>query len=164
MVVIVFGLPGSGKSYFASKLAKKIKADYVNSDRLRKEMFKKRTYSEEEKEAVYLKMLDTMKEAVDQNRNVILDATFHTKETRQPFMKEMKTKGGIYFIEITTSENITRERLKRKRRYSEADFKVYKIISIENEPLKKPHLVLQSTNSNIKEMLGKAVNYLENKK
>ncbi len=164
MVVIVFGLPGSGKSYFASRLAKKIKADYVNSDRIRKEMFKKRTYSEEEKEAVYHKMLELMKEAVDQNRNVILDATFHAKETRQPFMKEMETKGGIYFIEITAAENITRERLKRKRRYSEADFKVYKIISSQNEPLKKPHLVLKSTNSNIKEMLGKAVNYLENKK
>lgn len=163
MVVIVFGLPGSGKSYFASRLAKKIQADYINSDRIRKEMFKKRTYSKEEKEAVYLKMLDTMKEDVDQNRNVILDATFHKKETRQPFIKEMEKKGGVYFIEIIAAESITRERLKRKRRYSEADFKVYKIISSQNEPLKKIHLVLQSTNSNIKEMLEKAVDYLKSK-
>ena len=163
MVVIVFGLPGSGKSYFASRLAKKIQADYINSDRIRKEMFKKRTYSKEEKEAVYLKMLDTMKEDVDQNRNVILDATFHKKETRQPFIKEMEKKGGVYFIEIIAAESITRERLKRKRRYSEADFKVYKIISSQNEPLKKSHLVLQSTNSNIKEMLEKAVDYLKSK-
>ncbi|MDP4284291.1 MAG: ATP-binding protein [Bacteroidota bacterium] len=161
MVVIVFGLPGSGKSYFASKLAKKIKADYVNSDRIRKKMFKKRTYSKEEKEAVYHKMLDMMKEDVNQNRNVILDATFHTKETRQPFMKEMERKGGIYFIEITAAENITRERLKRERPYSEADFKVYKIISSKNEPLMEPHLVLNSTNNNIKEMLEKACDYLK---
>lgn len=163
MVVIVFGLPGSGKSYFASRLAKRIDADYINSDRLRKEMFKMRTYSRQEKESVYQTMLQKMKEDVVQNKNVVLDATFHKKETRQPFVKEMKTKGGIYFIEIVAEERIIRERLKRKRRYSEADFKVYKIISSENELLPESHLVLESTNTNIKEMLGKAVDYLKSK-
>ena len=163
MVVIVFGLPGSGKSYFASRLAKRIDADYINSDRLRKEMFKMRTYSQQEKESVYQTMLQKMKQDVATNKNVVLDATFHNKETRQPFIKEMKTKGGIYFIEIVAEERIVRERLKRKRRYSEADFEVYKMISSENEPLAESHLVLQSTNSNIKEMLGKAVDYLKSK-
>ena len=163
-MVIVFGLPGSGKSYFASRLAKRIKADYINSDRLRKEMHKLRTYSNQEKESVYEAMLQRMKEGVDESRNVVLDATFHKKQTRQPFIREMKTKGGIYFIEVIAEEGITRERLKRKRRYSEADFKVYKIISSENEPLKQPRLLLQSTHSNIKEMLGKALDYLENRK
>jgi len=163
MVVIVFGLPGSGKSYFASRLAKRIDADYINSDRLRKEMFKMRTYSRQEKESVYKTMLQRMKQDVAQNKNVVLDATFHKKEKRKPFIKEMKTKGGIYFIEIVAEEGIIRERLKGKRRYSEADFKVYKIISSENEPLPESHVVLQSTNSNIKEMLGKAVDYLKSK-
>jgi hypothetical protein len=161
MVVIVFGLPGSGKSFFASRLAKKMKADYINSDRIRKEMFKKRTYSEEEKDAVYHKMLDTTKEDLGQNKNVILDATFHKKETRQPFMNVMEGKGGIYFIEITAAESTTRERLKRERPYSEADFRVYKIIRSQYEPLKEAHLVLQSTNNNIEEMLQKACDFLK---
>lgn len=161
MVVIVFGLPGSGKSYFASRLAKLIKADYINSDRVRKEMFTKRTYSKQEKETVYNKMLATMKEAVHQNRNVVLDATFHKKETRKPFVKEMESKGGIYFIEVRAEENIIRERLKKERPYSEADFKIYKIISKDNEPLKEPHLLLQSTNDNIDNMLQRAADYLK---
>ncbi|KAA9035649.1 AAA family ATPase [Ginsengibacter hankyongi] len=161
MVVIVFGLPGSGKSYFAERLAKLIKADYINSDRVRKELFKKRTYSKAEKQSVYDEMLATMKDAVDQDRNVVLDATFHTKETRNPFVKEMKSKGGIYFIEVTANEELIRERLKKARPYSEADFKIYKIIGSDNEPLKEPHLVLQSTNNNIGEMLQKAYDYLK---
>jgi predicted kinase len=136
-------------------------ADYINSDRLRKEMYTNRTYSKQEKESVYTAMLQRMKDDLDQNKNVVLDATFHKKERRQPFIKEMETRGGINFIEIICSENITRERLKRKRRYSEADFKVYKIISSENEPFKEPHLVLHSTNNNIKEMLEKACQYLK---
>ena len=57
MVIIVCGLPGSGKSYFAERLAKKIDADYVNSDRLRKELFPSRTYSDREKATVYWRMV-----------------------------------------------------------------------------------------------------------
>ncbi|HUZ58418.1 MAG TPA: AAA family ATPase [Hanamia sp.] len=49
MIVIVFGLPGSDKSYFASRLAKMIHAGHVNSDKVRKEWFKERVYSEDEK-------------------------------------------------------------------------------------------------------------------
>ena len=33
MIIIVLGLPGSGKTYFASRFAKLIHADYINSDR-----------------------------------------------------------------------------------------------------------------------------------
>ena len=128
MIVIVFGLPGSGKSYFASRLAKMINADYINSDRVRKEMFKSRTYSEQEKAAVYNAMLEKMKEAVDQRKNLVLDATFHKNETRKPFLQEMKGKDKIFFIEVWAAENIARERLKESRPYSEADFEVYKLI------------------------------------
>jgi predicted kinase len=160
MVVIVLGLPGSGKSYFASRLASMIGAEYINSDRVRKEMFKVRTYSEQEKAAVYNEMLAKMKEAVNQNRNVVLDATFHKDDTRKPFAQEMEKKGGIYFIEVRANENIVRERLKKERPFSEADYEVYKIISQHWESLKDPHLLLESTDENINSMLQGAADYL----
>jgi len=161
MIVIVFGLPGSGKSYFASRFAKVINAEYINSDRVRKEMFQKRVYSDEEKKAVYDKMLERMKESVKQKRDVVLDGTFHKKDTRKIFVEEMKGKGGILFIEIQADENIIMERLKKERPYSEADFEVYKLIGLQNEPLNEPHLVLKSTDNNIDEMLLKASDYLK---
>jgi len=161
MVVIVFGLPGSGKSYFAERIAKKIEADYVNSDRLRKEMFSVRTYSEQEKAAVYNAMLERMKDAVKQNRNIVLDATFHNNETRKLFTGEVKEKDRICFIEITADENLTRQRLKKPREYSEADFEVYKLIRRQWEPLNEPHLVLNSTDENIDSMVQKAAAWLQ---
>ena len=161
MIVIVFGLPGSGKSYFASRLAKMINADYINSDRVRKEMFKSRTYSEQEKAAVYNEMLEKMKEAVSQRRNLVLDATFHKNETRNIFIQGMKGKGKIFFIEVWAGENIARERLKESRPYSEADFEVYKLIRQYWETLNEPHLMLESTNENIDKMLQKAAEYLQ---
>ena len=161
MIVIVFGLPGSGKSYFASRLAKMINAGYINSDRLRKEMFKDRTYSEQEKAAVYKAMLEKMKEAMNQDKNLVLDATFHKNETRKLFIREAERKDGIFFIEIKADENIIRERLKEERSYSEADFEVYKFIRQHYEPLKERHLILESTNENIDSMLQKAADYLK---
>lgn len=161
MIVIVFGLPGTGKSFFASRLAKMINADYINSDRVRKEMFKSRTYSEQEKGAVYNAMLEKMKEAVDQRKNLVLDATFHKNETRKPFLQEMKGKDKIFFIEVWAAENIARERLKESRPYSEADFEVYKLIRQYWETLNEPHLMLESTNENIDNMLQKAAEYLQ---
>jgi predicted kinase len=163
MIVIVFGLPGSGKSYFASRLAKMINARHVNSDKVRKEMFTERIYSEHEKKMVYNKMLELMKEAVQQNNDLVLDATFHRKETRQMLLEEMEDHDEIIFIEIEADENIIRERVEKKRPFSEADFEVYKLISQQNEPLAEAHLVLKSTNDNINEMLERATKYLKDK-
>ncbi len=161
MVVVVFGLPGSGKSFFASRLADKIHAEYVNSDRVRKELFEKRDYSETEKNAVYAEMLQVMNVAVNQGKDVVLDATFHKKETRDLFANELSSEELLFFIEIQADEETIKERLKVKRPYSEADYEVYKTISKKNEPLSNPHLILQSTNDNIAEMLEKAIAYLK---
>lgn len=161
MIIIVFGLPGSGKSYFASKFAKMIQADYVNSDKVRKEIFEKRIYSAKEKKTVYDEMLEQMKEAIRQKKNIVLDATFHKKEIREMFVEALKGKEEISFIEVQADENIIRERLKKPRLYSEADFEVYQLIKQQNEPLNKPHLVLKSTDDNIDEMLHKAFEFLK---
>jgi predicted kinase len=160
MIVIVFGLPGSGKSYFAAHLADLINADYVNSDQLRKKMFSKRSYSDTEKAAVYDEMLKEMKKAVGEGRNIVLDATFYKRRIRDKFEQNRKVRGNIYFIEVVAREKLTRERLALTRADSEADFGVYKLIHEEWEPMERPHLVLQSTNDNLDDMLQKADAYL----
>lgn len=164
MIVFVFGLPGSGKSYFASRLAKKINAIYVNSDKLRKESFAERDYTEQEKKAVYNKMLDQMMQAINQKENIVLDATFHKKSTRKTFIDELKGKEDVFFIEVQADENTIRERVKKPREYSEADFEVYKLIRQQYEPLNEPHLTIRSTNDNINEMLEQGIEYLNKKK
>lgn len=160
MIVIVFGLPGSGKSYFASRLADRIHSGYVNSDRVRKELFEKREYTDQEKKVVYREMLKEMNRAVEQKHDLVLDATFHKKETRDLFIKEAEGKETVFFIEVQADEAVIKERLKKARPYSEADYDVYRMISQKNEPLSEPHLILQSTNDNIAEMLEKAVTTL----
>lgn len=156
MVVIVMGLPGSGKSYFAEKLAATLHAVYVNSDRLRKDMFPVRTYTPEEKQAVYDRMHYLMREAGLQNTDIVLDGTFYLNNIREQFAQS----ATIRFIEVITSPDIARERLQQPRTDSEADLNVYQLIKTQWEPMEEEHLVLHSTNDNITGMLQEATNYL----
>ena len=160
MIVIVFGLPGSGKSYFASRLAAMIHADYINSDKLRRMMIDKRTYTANEKLAVYDEMLKQAMEARKKHTNIVLDATFYKNAIRKIFIDGVENGGGIIFIEVRAEESLIRERLKKPRKFSEADVEVYEKIKIQWEPLNKEHLILHSTNDNISKMLEQATNYL----
>lgn len=163
MIVVVTGLPGSGKSFFASRLAKAIDAEYISSDRLRKKMIQRRTYSAEEKELVYDEMLKQVHKAVKQNKSLVLDATFYKAETRNKFREGIKDAGTIVIIEIVAGEALIKERMQTPREDSEADFTVYKVIQQQWEPIKEQHLILQSTNDNIESMLKTAINYLHSK-
>ncbi|MEJ7738731.1 MAG: AAA family ATPase [Chitinophagaceae bacterium] len=160
MVAIVFGLPGSGKSYFASRLAHLINAEYINSDRVRRTFPDNRTYSLNEKVLVYNKMLARMREMLKENRNLVMDATFYKSDIRRKFINEAKPNEKISFIEVRANESVISERLKETRADSEADFEVYKKIKNEWEPLYQDHLILQSTDDNIEEMLHIAQSYL----
>lgn len=160
IAVIVFGLPGSGKSYFAEKLARRINGEYINSDRLRKELFPRRTYSDAEKKAVYRAMFQKMNSPTGEIKNIVLDATFHKDNLRQLFLKKSGKKLKMFFIEIVADENLIRKRLKKERLYSEADFEVYKLIQKQWEPMYEPHLTLDSTDDNLDFMIKTAVDYL----
>ena len=154
------GLPGSGKSYFASRLATVMDADYINSDIVRKTKITQGTYSTIEKLSVYNKMLAFMMLAVKQKKDIVLDGTFYKHSIRKRFIDEAGNATCLIFIEVKAVESLIRERLKQTRADSEADFMVYKIILAQWEPLEEKHLILQSTNDNINDMLHTAVDYL----
>jgi predicted kinase len=161
VVIIVIGLPGSGKSYFASRLADMLGAIYINSDQVRKQMLSKKTYSEKEKLSVYDAMMEKMKVTLEQKKDVVLDATFYKRTIRSKFLDELKGKVESVIIEVKASIPLTRERLEIQRPDSDADFEVYKTIKKQWEPLEGEHLILPSTNDNITDMLQKASDYLK---
>lgn len=158
MVIFVYGLPGSGKSFFASKLAEKLNAAYINTDRIRKELFQERMYSEQEKKAVYDHMLALMKK--NQKQDIVLDGTFHLEETRRIFIENLNRNSKKFFVEIIADEEVIKERLKKPRPYSEANYEVHQMIKNKFEPLHENHLTLKSTNTNIDEMISMALEYI----
>lgn len=164
MIIMVFGLPGSGKSFFAEKLTEIIGAAYLSSDQVRKEIAKHPDYSEADKKKVYMVMLGKLEKALADHSTIILDATFYKKSIRQLFVEKAQMMGQqLLFIEIRADEYIIASRVGQKRKYSDADFEVYKKVKEQFESLEEPHLVLQSTNDNIEAMLTEAKVYIESK-
>ncbi|MDO8428632.1 MAG: AAA family ATPase [Candidatus Diapherotrites archaeon] len=165
MLLIFCGLPGTGKSSLAKKLISKFKAVHLNSDVIRKELFKERTYSEEEKEQVYLKLFELTEQELKKETNVILDATFFKDFYRKKVVVlAKKLKVPFYFIECTLPSDIVKERiLSRKNSVSEADFKVYQKLKRDFEPIRQVHLSLDMS-QNFKEQFEKIQEFISKTK
>lgn len=163
MLIVVFGLPGSGKSYFARNLALTIHAAYLNSDELRKELFDKPRYTKNEKQKVYLTLFTMAESHLQKQEDIILDATFHKKERRTKVeLIAQKHQTGLIWIEVVADEEIIRQRLNQTRPDSDADFEIYQKIKASFEPFSGKHLRLTSTNDNLEAMLKKAIEWIKN--
>ncbi len=149
MLIVICGLPGTGKSTLAKAVAERINAVHISSDSIRMKMLKERTYSDKEKEKVYEAMFAEAEGLLKDRKNVILDATFYKKELREKARRiSMKVGTGFLIVECVTHEGLLRERLfarKKEKSESEADFAVYKKVKGIFEPIEEKHLVADTS-------------------
>ena len=52
LLIMVYGYPGSGKSFFARELTNHVQAAHIQDDRIRAELFDKPNYSKQENQFV----------------------------------------------------------------------------------------------------------------
>lgn len=161
MIIVVFGLPGSGKSYFAKNLAERLNAKHIKSDEVRAEMEKMGTYDRQSKEAVYQEMVTKMTKLCEPGQILILDATFYKKHLRAMVQKQAAyLNASLYFIRVIANEDVIYQRVSKERPDSEADFQAYLKVKEAFEPLDAPHLQLDSSAGDLAPMLEKAESYL----
>lgn len=161
MLILIFGLPGTGKTTFARALAKSLDAWHLNSDIIRDALGKKGTYDASAKKSIYTEMLLRAEAFLREGKIVVVDATFYKKEFRDPFIRMAKSIGVKFvWIEVSASEAIVEKRVGFKRPYSEADFTVYQEIKANFEPLEEEHLVLKTDELSLSEMVESAKGYL----
>lgn len=161
---MICGLPGTGKSFISRELANRIDAEHLNTDKIRKHVLDKRTYSEEEKNKIYNMLAKEAEKLLKQGKNVIVDATFYLKRHREIMKKTAEQTGNnFYAIQCILPEEEIRKRMekrKQEKNYSEADFNVYLKIKNIFESLEGEHLVLDTSKSS-EEILRKIDGYLE---
>lgn len=93
-IILICGLPGSGKSTVAKILAKKLSATVLRTDVIRKEIFPANTprnvlYSADSMNKTYREMTERAVKLA-QETTVILDATFSKRSNRQYVYEEAK--------------------------------------------------------------------------
>jgi hypothetical protein len=161
MIIVVLGLPGSGKSYFAEKLSDRLGAVYLNSDQIRDSLGARGKYTAEDKMSIYRAMAENTGQALDAGKRVVVDGTFYLHTMINLFMKLAKTHAApIWFIRIEADESMIKSRLAKPRILSEADYNVYLKIKEQFEDLQVPYLTLQSEKDNVNRMLAQALDYI----
>ncbi len=160
-LLVVCGLPGTGKTTFASALSAHLGLPHINTDIIRAELGKKGKYDPLSKSAIYEQLLRRAGEELQNGKGVILDGTFSREAFREPFARLGRALGiPVKWIEIRAGEDVIRRRVAGPRPYSEADFEVYQKIRGEFEPLKGDVLRLHSDSGELSGMITRALEFL----
>ncbi len=150
-VWVVCGMPASGKSSIAAKLARTLGVKVFNSDIVRKQLFglqpgdqmdvpfEEGIYSKEATSLTYEKLLMLAHEEIKQGHSVILDATYSRQQHRREvirFAKDMDV--NVIFVECKCPEAELKKRLlERKSGSAVSDARIhhFRQLKLRFEPL-----------------------------
>ena len=131
-LVILSGLPGTGKSYFANRLTTHIKSAIVGSDRTRKLLISKPIYSKREHERIFAICHRLIEDLLSQGYVTIFEATNLTAKSRLPLQKiAIKLDVPSLCLVFTAPEDLIKKRLMDRTSnvdnssYSDADWAIY---------------------------------------
>lgn len=140
-MMVMCGLPGSGKSWAARAAAEPFEATVLRSDVIRKQLAGldpytnaaaavPHVYSPAYTQRTYAAMLQRARDALQQRRTVLADATFSSQQLRQPFFdlaKQLHIPRVLLHTHAPPEE--IRRRMDRRRtdaqEVSDADWAVY---------------------------------------
>lgn len=160
MLILISGLPGSGKTTLARAFSAQYGALHLNSDIVRREMSLMGNYTDADKARVYATLQARAQEALAKGQHVVVDSTFYKESIRQPFRQlAAEAQASVFWVEVQAQEPTIRERLKSPRPDSEADFAVYEKIRDAAEPFTEPHLVLWSDVTPLEKMVADLAQY-----
>ncbi len=157
MLILIAGLPGTGKTTIAKAYAKRYGVLHLNSDHIRRELGLWGSYRPEDKARVYEELLDRTRAALTSGKTVVVDSTFYSAELRQAFA-ELAEKQGIAtkWILATAPEETLRQRVSAPRPDSEANEAVLEKIQAAFEPMEPPFLTIDTAGAS-PESLAEAI-------
>ena len=148
-LVILCGLPGTGKSYFARELARRAPFVWLNSDRTRKLLVDRPSYSRREHRRVFSAMHVLTRGYLRDGYSVVFDATNLNENVRRPLYSSAQEVGvEPLIIRFTAPAELVRRRLTDRAEgvgeasQSDATWDIYSRMAVADQAVPRPHLLV----------------------
>jgi len=151
-LVIVSGLPGTGKSFFCRKLAERLPFLILPSDTLRKVLFPSPVYNEDENRRLFPACHTLVEELLGEGIPVIFDAT-NLLERHREYLYHAADKTGakVILVCVEAPLGVIRQRLLAREEGlvpqddSQADWEVYQRMKPRKEDISRHHFVVDTS-------------------
>ena len=151
-IIVVSGLPGTGKSYFCRRLAERLPFLILESDALRKLLFPVPTYSASESTHVFRTIYYLIEELLRKGVPVILDATNLEERHRERIYNiTERLNARLILVRVEAPPELVQKRLQartKKRNMedsSDADWTVYQKMKTTVQKISRNHFTVDTS-------------------
>lgn len=151
-LIMLSGLPGTGKSYLARRLSERLRTPVIETDFVRKTLFPQPSYSADESAIVHWVSRLLMRKLLARGVPVILDATNLIERQREMVYHVAEQAGArLVIVQTVAPEEVVRARLERRltqrdpEDISDATWNVYRRMAERQQPIRRPHLVVNTS-------------------
>ncbi len=152
VLIILSGLPGSGKSHFGRKLYTSIPIAIIESDKIRKLLFTPQTYSAMESKSLFTFCHSMINYLMAKSIPVLFDATNLIESNREILYNIVDELNGVMIIiRIEAPEELIYERLIERRKglsfddNSSATWTIYCKMLKSREPIRRIHFLVDTS-------------------
>lgn len=145
-LVLLSGLPGSGKTTFATAFAARVPCTVVESDAIRRSLARQPTYTAKESARVFELVERKAAAALQAGKAVLLDATNLTAGDRERFVN-LASRHDVPLIPVrlVAPESVILQRLSKARSgHSQAGPDIYHLMRDRPEPMGVPAVVVDT--------------------
>ncbi len=158
VIVVFYGLPGTGKTTLARSFANAYEGIYLGTDEVRKRVISRPSYSQAEKAIIYNTLMMLAEHVLKTGQTPVLDGTFARAGNRKAALSLGNCLGvPILLIQCHCPDELSLRRIReRNDSLSEADSTVYARLKGEWEQEPTPDLLLdtdQNLCSNLERVL-----------
>ncbi|MCL0058525.1 ATP-binding protein [Dehalococcoidia bacterium] len=166
-LIVLSGLPGTGKSYISRKLAERLPCVILSSDTMRRTLFPSPVFNAGENQRLFAAMHILIEDLLRKNVAILLDATNLVERHRERLyciIDRLRLK--IIILRVEAPPEVVQERLQARMAMdntspdsSDADFGVYLRMKTNKQRIRRQHFAVD-TSKDIAPVIEKIVREL----